>query len=110
MTRLYNFFALAPARDDFCATAGRLLDDMAGVPSDALPGFAAAHMAAIDRPFTDFYRAYDAWRNQRPTATLAMSAATSHSPAPALSARSTPRLSPTLTRKRRKRRIHATFE
>lgn len=80
MTRLYNFFALAPARADFCAAADRVLDELAGVTPDALPGFAQAHMAAIDRPFTDFYRAYDAWRSQRPAATLAMAAATSVGP------------------------------
>jgi hypothetical protein len=80
MTRLYNFFALAPARADFCAAADRMLDDMASVAPAALPGFAQTHMATIDRPFTDFYRAYDAWRNQRPIATLAMAAATSPAP------------------------------
>lgn len=80
MTRLYNFFALAPARADFCATADRVLDEMAGVAPEALPGFAQAHMAAIDRPFTDFYRAYDAWRTRPPAATLAMAAATSPGP------------------------------
>jgi hypothetical protein len=80
MTALYNFFALAPARAGFCATADRVLDEMAAVTPEALPGFASAHMAAIDRPFTDFYRAYDAWRTQRPTATLAMAAAVSPAP------------------------------
>ena len=80
MTKLYNFFAFAPVRNDFCAVAGRVLDEVAGVAPAALPGFAQAHMAAIDRPFTDFYRAYDAWRNQRPTATLAMAAVTSPGP------------------------------
>lgn len=83
MTRLYNFFAFAPARADFCAAAGRLLDGMAGVTPDALPAFAQAQMAAIDRPFTDFYRAYDAWRGRRPGATMAMVAAASPGPAPA---------------------------
>lgn len=75
MTRLYNFFALAPARADFCATADAVLADMAAVEPAALPAFAQAHMTAIDRPFTDFYRAYDAWRSQRPAATLALAAA-----------------------------------
>lgn len=80
MTKLYNFFALAPVRADFCATADRVLGEMAGVAPAALPAFAQAHMAAIDRPFTDFYRAYDAWRNQPPSATLAMAAAASTGP------------------------------
>ena len=80
MTKLYNFFAFAPVRTDFCATADRVLGEMAGIAPAALPGFAQAQMAAIDRPFTDFYRAYDAWRSQRPTATLALAAATSPGP------------------------------
>ncbi|HEX4694265.1 hypothetical protein [Sphingomonas sp.] len=83
MTALYNFFALAPARAGFCAAADRVLDEMAAVGPTALSQFATAHMAAIDRPFTDFYRAYDAWRTQRPAATLAMAAAISPAPPPA---------------------------
>lgn len=80
MTKLYNFFAFAPVRADFCAAADRVLNEMTAVAPDVLPGFAQAHLAAIDQPFTDFYRAYDAWRNQRPTATLAMAAAISAGP------------------------------
>lgn len=81
MTRLYNFFALAPARGDFCVAADRVLDGMANVTPDALPAFAQAQLASLDRPFTDFYRAYDAWRGQRPATTVAAVAVTPVGPA-----------------------------
>jgi hypothetical protein len=62
MTRLYNYWSMVPARAGFCAAAAQTLADAAGVPADALPAFAAERLPALDRPFTDFYRAYDAWR------------------------------------------------
>ncbi|WP_375394035.1 hypothetical protein [uncultured Sphingomonas sp.] len=62
MTRLYNYFSLSPARTAFCTAAAEVLTDAATVPDDALPGFAAAQLPALDRPFTDVYRAFDAWR------------------------------------------------
>lgn len=62
MTRLYNFFSQSPARDEFCAAAAAILADGAGVPAEGLDAFAAARLPMLDRPFTDFYRAYDAWR------------------------------------------------
>ena len=63
MTRLYNYFSLSPARDAFCAVASKVIADSAPLSDDALPGFAAAELPALDRPFTDVYRAFDAWRN-----------------------------------------------
>ncbi len=68
MTRLYNYFSLSPARPAFCAAAAQVLTDEATMPDDALPGFAATELALLDRPFTDVYRAFDAWRGMsRPT-------------------------------------------
>lgn len=64
MTRLYNYYALAPARAALCATADRLLTEAATVTPDAFPAFAAQRLPEVDRAFTDFYRAYDAWRAQ----------------------------------------------
>ncbi len=63
MTRLYNYFSLSPAWPGLCAAADRVLTEMEAVPVDGLPGFAPAALAQLDRPFTDFYRAYDAWRD-----------------------------------------------
>jgi hypothetical protein len=76
MTRLYNHFSQTPARPGFCATADALLVEIETVPDAALPAFAAQRLPELDRPFTDFYRAYDAWRRQSaPVAPVVMAAA-----------------------------------
>ncbi|RYY42947.1 MAG: hypothetical protein EOP59_08925 [Sphingomonadales bacterium] len=62
MTRLYNYFAQPPVMAHFCATAAPLLHQVAALPAAELPAFAPAALAQIDRPFTDFYARYDAWR------------------------------------------------
>jgi hypothetical protein len=69
MTRLYNHYALAPARDGFCAAADRVLNALPSVGADGLAEYAPTGLAELDRPFVDFYRAYDAWRYQRQAAT-----------------------------------------
>ena len=78
MTRLYNFFSQSPARDAFCDAAAATLTDAAFVDDAALPGFAAGRLAVLEQPFTDFYRAYDAWRagqvQPQPQAIYALSA------------------------------------
>ena len=62
MTRLYNFFSQSPARDAFCQAAGHVLADGATVQGDTLASFAATRLPILEQPFTDFYRAFDAWR------------------------------------------------
>ena len=62
MTRLYNFFSQTPVRPAFCVAAARVATALPAADGAALGPFAAAHIAELDRPFTDFYRAYDAWR------------------------------------------------
>lgn len=62
MTRLYNYFAQPPVMAQFCTTAAPLLHQLAALPAADLPGVAPAALAQIDRPFTDFYARYDAWR------------------------------------------------
>ena len=64
MTRLYNFFSQSPARDEFCAAAGAVLAQSTGLAAEALPAFAAQNLPLLERPFTDFYRAVDAWRGR----------------------------------------------
>jgi hypothetical protein len=64
MTRLYNFFSQSPSRDAFCAAAGTVLAQSAGVSAEAMPAFAAQNLPALEQPFTDFYRAFDAWRGR----------------------------------------------
>lgn len=65
MTRLYNFFSQSPARDGFCRAAAATLADSQTVTAAELPAFAAGRLAVLERPFTDFYAAYDAWRKDR---------------------------------------------
>ncbi|HTG38042.1 hypothetical protein [Sphingomonas sp.] len=62
MTRLYNFYAQPPARAAFCQAAAPLVAAAAITPNTGLDGFAAPALASLDVPFTDFYRAYDAYR------------------------------------------------
>lgn len=62
MTRLYNFYAQPPARAAFCSAAAPLVAAAATTPAGALDSFAAPAVAALDVPFTDFYRAYAAYR------------------------------------------------
>jgi hypothetical protein len=54
-----------------CARAGDAqgrvahhLAQSAGVSGEALPAFAAQNLPVLERPFTDFYRAVDAWRGR----------------------------------------------
>ncbi len=62
MTRLYNFFSQSPSRDAFCQAAVRVLAEGASVPGPMLASFAATRLPMLEQPFTDFYRAFDAWR------------------------------------------------
>jgi hypothetical protein len=65
MTRLYNYFALPPVTARFCAAAGPLLQQAAALAPGTLAEFAPAALAAIDRPFADFYARYDQYRADR---------------------------------------------
>lgn len=64
MTRLYNYFALPPVRDPFCATAMPMLTQLAALPAGGIDAAAPASIAALDQPFIDFYRAYDHYRTE----------------------------------------------
>jgi hypothetical protein len=68
MTRLYNFFSQSQARDAFCNAAVATLADSATVAPADLPAFAAGRLAVLEKPFTDFYAAFDAWRAERAAA------------------------------------------
>lgn len=62
MTRLYNYFAQPPVLARFCAAAGPLLHQAAALPAGSIDAFAGTALAAIDRPFGEFYARYDAYR------------------------------------------------
>ncbi|HVF93874.1 MAG TPA: hypothetical protein VM900_06135, partial [Sphingomonas sp.] len=67
-TRLYNFFAQAEARDGFCRAAA---DTLARPDASSEP---ATALALLEKPFTDFYGAYDVWRQQPTRAIIAVAA------------------------------------
>ncbi len=62
MTRLYNYFAQPPAQAAFCTEARAVLAEAATLPAGGLTGFAAEALARLDRPFAEFYAAYDRYR------------------------------------------------
>lgn len=62
MTQLYNYFAQPSAKAAFCTAAANVTNTLAGAGS--IDTGAPAALAALDRPFTDFYRAYDGYREQ----------------------------------------------
>lgn len=62
MTRLYNYFAQPPVLARFCAAAAPRLHQAAAMSAGTLNGFAGSALAAIDRPFGEFYARYDAYR------------------------------------------------
>lgn len=76
MTRLYNYFAQPPVMARFCAAAAPLLHQATALPAGSLGDFATPAIIAIDRPFSEFYARYDAWRN----ALAAWNAGTSTTP------------------------------
>lgn len=65
MTRLYNYYAFAPARAALCDTAAQVLAEAQTVSPADFPAFATARLPDLDRSFTDVYRAYDSWAKQR---------------------------------------------
>ena len=50
MTQLYNFFADPVAQRGFCTVAAQVADEVATVPADALPDFAAVALARLEQP------------------------------------------------------------
>jgi hypothetical protein len=63
-TRVYNFFALPPAKPGFCAVATSILAEARTIdPAGFLP-FAGAALARLEAPFLDVYRGYDQYRRE----------------------------------------------
>lgn len=57
-TSVYNFFALPPVQKAFCAQAASVGGAVNGMTSADLLAYAPTGLAALERPFTDFYDAY----------------------------------------------------
>ena len=85
MTRLYNFFSQAQARDAFCAEAERTLAALPMIAPEAIGSVAQTQLKVLDAPFA-------APAAARPIMTLAAAAPR---PAPAMAVRATTR-APTL--------------
>lgn len=51
MTRLYNFFSQAQARDPFCQAAERTLAQLPAIAPDGMGAFAATQLPLLDAPF-----------------------------------------------------------
>lgn len=62
-TRLYNFYGQPLIRVAFCAIARTEIAAVAAVTDEALPAYARGALARLDKPFIDFYTAFDAWRD-----------------------------------------------
>jgi hypothetical protein len=74
MTRLYNYWAIAPARVGLCAASAGVLAEMPAVAAAGLTAAAPGWLARMDRPVTDFYAAFDAWRRALPGGPAAVAA------------------------------------
>lgn len=64
MTKLYNYWSQDFARAGFCAAAKQVLAEAPAVPATEFTSFATTRLVMLDRPFNDFFQAYDAWRTQ----------------------------------------------
>ena len=59
MTVVYNFFALPPARGEFCQAALQVAQASLANPKSDLLQFATAYFPVMERPFDNFYLAYE---------------------------------------------------
>jgi hypothetical protein len=62
MTQVYNYFALPPARADFCNVALGIANEYLAMPPEDVNQFAAARLPLIDAVFDRFFRAYEQYR------------------------------------------------
>ncbi|SCW67801.1 hypothetical protein SAMN02927924_02058 [Sphingobium faniae] len=57
-TVVYNFFSLPPVQPTFCKAAVEVGAKMLSMPSASLLTYAPEGLAALEKPFQDFYEAY----------------------------------------------------
>ena len=62
MTQVYNYFALPPAKSEFCRTASAVSTDLLAIAPTDLDTFAAVALPRIESVFEDFFRAYEQYR------------------------------------------------
>ncbi len=70
-TSLYNFWSFSPLRRPFCDQAVQVSQRAIVTKEDEMEAFGASALAELEKPFNDFYLAYeeyerdlDAWRRQ----------------------------------------------
>lgn len=64
MTRLYNYFALPPAKPAFCQVAVQVAAEAAVTPAASFQTFADTALPRLEAPFLDFFARYDSYRIQ----------------------------------------------
>lgn len=62
MTSVYNFFALPPARTEFCLAALNLANYAASIPGYDPIEFAKANFTQLETPFNNFFLAYEQYQ------------------------------------------------
>ncbi len=62
MTKVYNYFALPPAKSDFCDVAYTISGEVITIPPSDLDTFASMALPRIEGVFEDFFRAYEQYR------------------------------------------------
>jgi hypothetical protein len=62
MTQVYNYFALPPARADFCNVTLGIASEYLATPPEDIGQFAITRLPLIDAVFERFFRAYEQYR------------------------------------------------
>ena len=62
MTMVYNYFALPPARAEFCQAALRVASAQAAMPKPDAAALAAANFVQFETPFESFFTAYEQYQ------------------------------------------------
>jgi hypothetical protein len=62
MTQVYNYFALPPARADFCNVVLGIANEFIAAPPEDANAFAAASLPRMEAAFDRFFRAYEQYR------------------------------------------------
>jgi len=62
MTQVYNYFALPPARADFCNVAVQIANEFQAAQPDDPKAFAVSALPRYETVFQNFFREYEAYR------------------------------------------------
>ena len=62
MTQVYNYFAMPPARADFCNVTLAIANEYLAAPPEDIGEFATVRLALIDTVFERFFQAYEQYR------------------------------------------------